>query len=142
MEQYFLDTNIFLRHFLNDHPVYSPAARELLRAVEQGNVSAWTSDLVIAEIVFVLSNKQTYRLSPAQIRDLLLPVLSLPHLKLAHKKLYPRIFDLYVSLGIDYIDAYNAALVLAQKDKQIASFDRDFDKVLGITRKEPALPPQ
>jgi predicted nucleic acid-binding protein len=95
MEQYFLDTNIFLRHFLNDHPVYSPAARELLRAVEQGNVSAWTSDLVIAEIVFVLSNKQTYRLSPAQIRDLLLPVLSLPHLKLAHKKLYPRIFDLY-----------------------------------------------
>lgn len=56
----FLDTNVILRHLLADHPTLSPAAREILRQVEDGELEVWTSDLAIAEIVFVLSNRKTY----------------------------------------------------------------------------------
>ncbi|MBI4321545.1 MAG: PIN domain-containing protein, partial [Chloroflexi bacterium] len=73
----FLDTNIILRHLLNDDPIKSPACFSLIQAIEQEKASAWTSHLVIAEIVFVLSNRKTYNLSREEIRDRLLPLINL-----------------------------------------------------------------
>lgn len=58
----FLDANIFLRHLLNDHPTQSPACLALIRAVEQGKVPAWTSDLVLSEVVFVLASKRFHNI--------------------------------------------------------------------------------
>jgi predicted nucleic acid-binding protein len=81
----FLDTNIFIRHLTNDDPERSPACFALIQAIEQDRQTAWTSDLVIAEVVFVLASKRTYNLSRDTIRDLLLPLINLPGLKLAHK---------------------------------------------------------
>lgn len=138
MQGTFLDTNIFLRHLTNDEPVQSPAARELIRAVEQGRLTAWTTALVVAEMVFILSNPKTYHVERARIRELLLPLLSLPHLKLEHKRLYPRIFDLYVALPIDYVDCYHAVLVGYYRQDTLYSFDTDFDKVTGLKRQEPS----
>ena len=136
----FLDTNIFLRHLLNDHPRQSPACFALIRSIEENEIQAWTSDLVIAEIVFVLSSKNLYNLNRTTIRDLLLPLIDLPGLKLPHKRLYHRIFDLYTSLPIDYIDAYHAARIEKSKESSLYSYDADFDRVEGIGRLEPALP--
>jgi len=45
---YFVDTNVFLRHLLNDHPVHSPVARAIILAIEQEQITAWPSDLMIA----------------------------------------------------------------------------------------------
>src|SRR5438552_6753850 len=103
-----LDSNIFIRHLANNNPVQSPACFALIQAIEQGKIKAWTSDLVIAEVVFVLSSKRIYGLDRETIRDLLLPLINLPGIKLLNKRLYERVFDLYVSLNIDYTDAYNA----------------------------------
>lgn len=133
----FVDTNIFLRHLTNDHPTQSPACFALMQAIEQGKVKAWTSDVVIAEVVFVLSSKQVYNLSRQTIRDLLLPLINLPGIKLPNKRLYQRAFDLYTSLSIDYPDAYDAALMESRKQPQIYSYDTDFDKIKGIQRREP-----
>lgn len=49
-----IDTNIFLRHLLNDDPVKSPQCLRLFQEIEQGTLTGWTSDLVIAELVFIL----------------------------------------------------------------------------------------
>lgn len=120
----------------NDDSVRSPACLSLVRAVEQGRLEAWTSDLVMAEIVFVLSNKRTYNLRREVIRDLVLPIISLPGLKLPNKRLYDRAFELYVSLPIDYVDAFHAALVESRKQRDVCSYDPDFDQVPGL-RLEP-----
>ncbi len=101
----FLDTNIILRHLLNDDPVKSPACFHLIQAIEQGKASALSSHLSIAEVVFVPSNKKTYNLSREEIRDRLLPLINLPGLKIDKKRLFNRVFDLYASLPIDYIDS-------------------------------------
>ena len=133
----FLDTNILLRHLLNDHPTHSPACLALIQAIEQGRLTTWTSDLVIAEVVFVLSSKHVYNLSRATIRDLLLPLINLPGLKLPRKRLYHRVFELYTSFPIDYIDAYHAALLEHRHESEIYSYDTDFDRIPGLQRIEP-----
>jgi predicted nucleic acid-binding protein len=139
MQGTFLDTNIFLRHLLNDVPAQAQAARALIAAIESGSQTGWTTALAVAEIVFVLENPRTYGLDRSAIRDHVLPILMLPHLRIERKSLYPHVFELYVSTGIDYIDAYHAALIESYGQHEIYSFDHDFDAVAGLHRLE-ALP--
>ena len=133
----FLDTNIFLRHLLNDDPNKSPACFALIQAIEQRQLVAWTSDLVVAELVWVLSSKRHYSLPRQRIRQLLLPLISLPNLRLPRKRLYRRVFDLYVSEPIDYIDAYHAAMMEQRGATELYSYDDDFDRVPTLIRREP-----
>lgn len=125
----FIDANIFIRHMANDHPVQSLACFALMKDIEQGSVVVWTTDLVIAEVVFVLSSKHSYSVGRSALRDMLLPLISLPGVKLSNKGIYRRAFDLYASMPIDYIDAYNAALMESHKQTEIYSYDRDFDRI-------------
>jgi predicted nucleic acid-binding protein len=133
----FLDTNILLRHLLNDDPVKSPACFALIQAIEQGEVLAWTSHLVIAEMVFVLSSKKTYNLSRPEVRDRLLPLINLPNLKIPQKRLFSHIFQLYTTLPIDYIDCYHAALLEGQEGSELYSYDSHFDQIKSLQRLEP-----
>lgn len=137
MQGTFVDTNIFLRHLLNDVPAQSQAAHQLITAIEQGSLLAWTSPLVVAEIIFVLENPKTHKVDRATLRDQLLPLLALAHLKLERKNLYPRVFELYVSHPVDYADAYHAALLEHYGQHHLFSFDRDFDAIPGLMRDEP-----
>ena len=138
----FLDANIFIRHLTNDHPAQSLACFALIQAIEQGKVQAWTSDLVISEVVFVLASKTLYNVSRDTIRDLLLPLIDLAGIMLPNKRLYRRVFDLYTSLPIDYVDAYNAALMENRKQSEIYSYDTDFDRIPSIKRLEPSIDEQ
>ena len=137
MQGSFLDTNIFLRHLLNDHSDHGPRARELFRAIERRAITGWTSPLVVAEIVFILSNSKTYAVSRSEIRDRLLPLLGLPGIGLEHKRLFDRVFELYTTLAIDYIDCYHAALIEHFGQESLYSFDSDFDLVPSLSRSEP-----
>jgi len=133
----FLDTNIFIRHLANDDPQRSPACLALIHAIEEGRIEAWTSDMVIAEIVYVLSSKRTYNLDRETIRDLILPIINLPGIKVPNKRLYLRVFELYVTTPVDYVDAYHAALMESRKEGELYSYDLDFDRVPGLRRLEP-----
>lgn len=135
--EYFIDTNIFLRHLTNDNPVQSPACFALIQDIEQGKIQAWTSDLVILEVIFVLSSKTLYNVGRAKIRDLLLPLINLPGIKLTNKRMYRRAFELYTTLSIDFTDAYNAALMESHKNAEIISYDKDFDRIPTVKRHEP-----
>lgn len=133
----FLDTNIFLRHLRNDHPEWSPACLQLFREIEAGKVSAWTTDLAIAEIVFILEGKRQYNQPREAIVEALLPILSLPHLKLRNKARHRRTFALYTAYPkLSYIDCYHAAQVEAEKT-ELYSYDTGFDALGTITRQTP-----
>jgi predicted nucleic acid-binding protein len=130
----FIDSNIFIRHIAADDPVQSPACLEFFRAVERGELVGWTSPLVVAEIVFVLS--RVYNVGREGIRDAILPLLLLPGIRLDQKPLMKRVFELFVASSIDYVDAYHAAL-LEHQGGQLYSYDRHFDRVPGLQRMEP-----
>jgi predicted nucleic acid-binding protein len=52
----FVDTNVFLRFFVKDVDAQYEKARELFEKAEAGNIRLETSELVVAEIVWVLES--------------------------------------------------------------------------------------
>ena len=131
----FLDTNILLRHLLQDHADHSPRATAYLKQIEEGLVRVRTSDIVIFETVFTL--QRWARQPKDQIRDVLLRIIDLPGIVLPGKRRLHKAFDLYVSRNIAFADAYHATLMAQLKLREIVSFDTDFDRVPGLTRTEP-----
>lgn len=96
---------------------------------------------MIAEAVFILTRRDTLNTPRPTVRDLLLPLINRPGLEFPTKHLYPRIFDLYTSLPLDYVDAYHAALVEQEDPAELYSFDRHFDRVSTVRRIEPTADP-
>ncbi|MGE3271729.1 MAG: PIN domain-containing protein [Chloroflexota bacterium] len=131
----FIDTNILLRHLRGDHADHSPKATALLSRIERGELEARLSDMVIFETVFTL--ERSYSVPKAQIRDALLALLALPGLALQGKRRYQRIFDLYVDHNLPFGDAYIAAEMEYAEATALYSFDREFDRLPGVTRLEP-----
>jgi predicted nucleic acid-binding protein len=72
------------------------------------------------------------------IRAVLLPLIELPGIVLPSKRRLRETFDLYVTLNLPFADAYHVILMRQMKLTNVISFDRDFDRVPGITRIEPS----
>ena len=130
----FLDTNVLLRHLRQDHPIHSPKASAILKRVERGELEVRTSDLVVFETVFTL--ERGYRQRREAIADKLVGLLELPGIELPGKRLYRRVFELYLGTRLGFADCYHAALIEHTGGTEILSFDRDFDSVPGLTRRE------
>src|SRR5919106_4250299 len=105
----FLDTNILLRHLLQDDPDQSPRASDFLKRIEEGSVKVRTSDTVIFETVFTL--QKAYRQPKKAIGDALLPLIELPGIVLPGKRRYHKVFSLYVEGNLPFADAYHAMLM-------------------------------
>ena len=128
----FLDTNVLLRHLLQDHPEHSVKATAFLTRVEQGRQKVRTADTVIFETVFTL--QRHYRIPKARIAETVLPLLELPGIVLPGKRKYRKVFALYVEQNLPFADAYHAVLMESLKLTQIATFDEHFDHIPGIER--------
>lgn len=131
----FLDTNILLRYLTRDDETKAEQALALLLRIEQNEEKAVTSPMVIFETVFTL--QRFYQISRERIGKLVLPIVDLRGLQLANKHIYHRAFELYISHNVSFADAYNAAHMQARQLTEIYSWDRDFDRIPGITRVEP-----
>lgn len=133
----FLDANIFLRVLLRDHPVFFPRCKILFQKIEKGEMEAITTDLTIAEIVFVLGAPTRGKLPKKTIRHYLEPILSLPHLTTPSRKLWKAIFEIYVDKNVDFMDAYNMVLMREEGITTACSYDHDYTKVGLLKRIEP-----
>jgi predicted nucleic acid-binding protein len=135
----FIDTNIFIRYLVKDDHDKAEACFRLFEKAKTSEVELFTSESVIAEVVFVLSSKRLYNLSHQDIRVRLYPILYLPGLKMSNRRQYLRALDIYGNNNIDFEDALSIATMEEKKISQIYSYDEDFDKVKDceITRVEP-----
>lgn len=131
----FLDTNVILRHLLQDHPDHSRRATAYISRIERGEMRVRIADSVVFEAVFMLSG--LYRRSKTEIRDALLPLIDLPDIVLPGKGRFREVFDLYVDLNLSIVDAYHAVLMKYLGLREVLSFDRGLDRVTGIQRIEP-----
>ncbi|HLH60209.1 MAG TPA: PIN domain-containing protein [Ktedonobacteraceae bacterium] len=135
MSTCFLDTNILLRFLTGDDKQKAQKALNLFMRIERGEEKVITSSSVIFEAVFTL--QKMYKLSREEIRDKILPIISLRGVHLADKGLYYRAFDIYVNKNVSFVDAYNAAFMISEEIFNIYSWDTGFDKIEGIVRLEP-----
>jgi len=118
----FVDTNIFLRFLTNDDPIKAKKAEALFKAAVNGKQRLRTSLLVIAEIVWTLES--FYELPKEDIANKIAMILNTPHLTCPEAALIRRALDLYSSLNIDFVDAYDAFYVKDEGIRQIVSYDR------------------
>jgi predicted nucleic acid-binding protein len=131
----FLDTNVLLRYFTNDDPAKAQAALALLQRVERGDERVIVSPMVVFEVVFTL--QRGYKMPKADIRRLFWRILALRDVQLAEKAIFKAAFDLYVDKNISFADAYHAAWMQRRNVTEVYSWDREFDRVPGLTRIEP-----
>ena len=125
----FVDTNVFLRFFIRDVEPFYHKARELFEKAEKGAMKLETSDLVIAEIVWVLESY--YAFSRAEIQRVIDTILETRNIKVANQSRITEAVRHYSSGKIDFIDAYNIAYMKAKKYSKIATFDIKHFKNIG-----------
>ncbi|MBI5649185.1 MAG: PIN domain-containing protein [Chloroflexi bacterium] len=133
----FLDTNIFLRYLTKDDPVKAQKCYELFQRIKRKEVRAVTSESVLAEVVYVLSSRAVYNQPRENVRALLLPIVSLPGLRVPHRRVFLRALDLYAGTSFDFEDALSVAHMERLKLTTILSYDADFDRIKTIQRREP-----
>lgn len=136
----FLDTNIVLRLLTRDDEAKAQRALHLLLRVERGEERVLMSSLVVFEVVFTLQS--FYRVPRARITELLVPLLRLRGIDLAEKPTFVRALTLYTEMpSLSFADVYSVAVMEARGISDIYTWDTDFDRVPGIRRVEPDLPP-
>ncbi len=133
----FVDTNIFLRHLTGDDPAKAQQCLALFQRAKQNELTLTTSEAVVAEVVYMLSSKKVYHLPREEIRVRLYPLLSLPGLKLPHRRSLLRALDLYAHSLLDFEDALTVAHMERTKLTELYSYDREFDQIEGVRRLEP-----
>ena len=131
----FLDTNVLLRHLLQDEAEQSPRSTALLAKIESGEISVRIADTVVFETVFTLQRQ--YRVPKGEIRDKVLALLELRGIVLPGKRRFREVFDLYAGLNVSFAAAYHAVLMNRLALGSIISFDRGIDRLPGLDRIEP-----
>lgn len=81
-----------------------------------------------------ICNRRLYDQPRQTIAAALLQIIGLPNLKIVNKRIYDRVFALYTSSAIDFIDACHAATMEDRGQPDILSFDTGFDRLPGIIR--------
>ena len=132
----FVDTNIFLRFLVNDDPVQADACEALFRKAVAGEETLFTSEMVIAEIIWVLESY--YNLEKIDVRTRMEKIINTQNLHCPNREIIINALSIYVEKNIDYIDAYNAFILKLNRIKEIYSFDKHFDRVSWLKRIEPA----
>ena len=131
----FVDTNVFLRYLTGDDRLRYGRCRELFEKAVRGEVSLFTSEMVIAELVWTLQS--FYKVPKAEVIEKVLIILNTPNLHIPDKDLIAEALLVYGRKKIDYIDAYNAAFMRQHRSSEIFSYDTDFDLMDGVNRTEP-----
>src|SRR5437867_2990368 len=112
----YLDTNIFIRALTGDDQKKKIACQSLFRKIAAKEVVVTTTEVVIADVVYVLSSKRLgYHLRRQEIRDSLYPLLKLTGIKLKNRNVYLQALDIYAAYPIDYEDALQAAYIQRHK---------------------------
>jgi predicted nucleic-acid-binding protein len=128
----FVDTNVFLRFFVRDVESFYQKARELFEKAERGDAKLETSDIVIAEIVWVLESY--YDFSKAEIKEVVDTILETKNIRVSNHSRVKEAIHNYAAGKIDFIDACNIAYIKSKGLKRIVTFDvKHFKHIEGLT---------
>jgi uncharacterized protein len=133
----FVDTNVFIRLLAQDDPDKSRQCLKLFKQADSGAVQLFTSESVIAEVVYVLSSRALYGLPREEIVRLVQPLVEIRGLQIEHKLSVLRALELYAGTNLDFEDCLSVQHVRRAHLDGIYSYDHGFDRVAGLVRLEP-----
>lgn len=132
----FLDANVFIRYLTNDDPAKADRVEKLLDLAASGKERLLTTELVIAEVVWVLES--FYKLDNLSIGPMIKAILATQGLEVINGALIEKAVELYMKQNIDFIDGYIVAVMECYKVNEIFSYDKKhLSRINAIHRKEP-----
>ena len=131
----FVDTNVFIRFLTNDIPKKADACEKIFRKAIANKEILFTTELVIAKIIWVLESY--YELTKKDVQDKVEKILNTPNLICPRRDLILEALTLYGEVNIDYIDAYNALVLKDESIEILYSYDKHYDKIGWLKRFEP-----
>lgn len=135
----FVDTNVLLRFLMRDHGDQSPRAAAFIEEVERGDHRIYLSDTVLFETIYVLES--LYKPNRAPIAHAIGGILATDSVHYIGSVNFDEVLELYVRIPqLSIADCLHAWLARSLPDSTIVTFDREFERVPGLTRIEPQLP--
>ncbi|HET7771444.1 MAG TPA: PIN domain-containing protein [Chloroflexota bacterium] len=133
-----IDANIILR-FLTDAPrALADRAASLFKAVDAGKCDVILEDVVLAEVIWTLASY--YGMAKKEIADALLKLLGSQGVTNQDKETLQLALVLFHEKNLNFADALLAARARQTGEGALYSFDKDFDRVPGLTRYMPGAP--
>jgi predicted nucleic acid-binding protein len=138
MKETYLDTNVFMRFFIDDFASKSQKQKikSLYKKIIDKKKVVRTNILVLAETCYVM--KRQYKYQNAKIAEKLLPLLTkCSNIKLEEKKEAIKALRIYSEKNIDFEDAYIYTDMLSRNIDSIYTFDKKhFNKLKGVKIKK------
>ncbi len=132
----FVDTNVNIRLVSADDPGKQAAAR-FFQSVRDGRRTIAAPVTVIADAVYGLSSPRLYHLDRDTIADALTTLVRLPHFQVDQRVAVLAALQLYKAAGLTFDDAMIVAAMRERGATELYSYDTGFDRVPGITRRQP-----
>jgi predicted nucleic acid-binding protein len=133
----FIDTDVIVRFITGDDPVKMQATAKLFSAVEAGDQTLACPVTTIADALHVLTSRRLYGLDRPTAALALLALLDLPHFRVTDRRVVQRAIQIYAESRLDFGDAMLIAAMEEAGATTLYSYDRDFDRVPWLTRREP-----
>lgn len=132
-EKLFVDTNIFIYTLFEIDKKKHSRCVALFEKANRGEVKLWTTEWVIAELVWFLT-KQKFNWD--KTKDTVTKILVTRGLETYGKKLLLEVLDL-CNKNIDFVDAINITLALYEDIKRGYSYDKGLSRWKEFKRLEP-----
>ncbi len=131
-----VDANVFIRAITFDNENMGNATRGLFRKIQLGVLVVQTTDLIISEVVYVLTSKSLYHYSREQTAKSVTVFLCLENIIVENKLELIETLELFAQTKLNFSDC---RLIIHAKhsQSQIISFDKDFDRFPEIVRVNP-----
>lgn len=132
------DTSVIIRLIAGDDEVKQDRAIALFERVERGTLSLDAPVTVIADAVYVLTSPRLYNRSRAEVAAKLTTLVRLSHFHVAHRRTVLYALQLFgAGTRLDFGDAMIVAQAHLDGIGVVYAYDRDFDSVDKIERREP-----
>jgi predicted nucleic acid-binding protein len=132
----FLDTNVFLRAILGDDKEKAKDCLNLLSKVDEGEIDAVTSMLVLNEILWVLEG---YGVGREDIVDRIDSIIMsrIEISEAVNGSIALESLRYYEELEVDFADALNSCIAREIKAEKVVTYDEHFKKIGFIKVIEP-----
>ncbi len=132
-----LDTDVIIRFLTGDDVRKQEQARAFFEQVVAGKTAVTVTPMAIADAAYVLTSPSLYSISRSDAAEMLVSLITHPGFVVEHKARVIAALTLFRAYNLDFGDAYTAATALESESAEVLSYDRDFDRVPGISRVEP-----
>ena len=124
-----VDTNLIVRHLVQDDEKQARAAARLFEACDRGDLVIVVLPVVLAECVFVLES--FYQRARAEIASALRVLISSPGVEISEAAMHADALERYSRSGVHFVDCLIAARA-SREGISVATFDQDFRKFADV----------